>query len=120
MSWGSWILLLVYPILIINTLLRVPDKIREKLPWLKIISEKINNYEYSNKIIGSLSMIIGGVLGMYTESYLALLEQDLPGIALYYGYYFLHQDYHLLLHLFIFWLRTEMKAECWQKQIMVF
>ncbi|MFP4529086.1 MAG: NrfD/PsrC family molybdoenzyme membrane anchor subunit [Candidatus Kapaibacterium sp.] len=66
MSWGAWILLLVYPILIANAIIRVPDWIGEKFEFLKKLSKQINEHEFGVKTIGAMSMIVGGVLGMYT------------------------------------------------------
>ncbi len=66
MSWGAWILFLVYPILVANALIRIPDELKDKLKFLKPISDKINQKSYLVKIIGASSMIVGGLLGTYT------------------------------------------------------
>ncbi|MFH1049374.1 MAG: NrfD/PsrC family molybdoenzyme membrane anchor subunit [bacterium] len=66
MSWGSWILILVYPILIMNAFIRIPDEMGERFKFLKIISDKINSHKFMVKFIGALSMGTGGFLGMYT------------------------------------------------------
>jgi formate-dependent nitrite reductase membrane component NrfD len=66
MSWGAWILLLVYPILMANAVIRLPGDIAPRVSALKKISEAINNNIFVVKIIGAMSMIVGGVLGMYT------------------------------------------------------
>ncbi len=66
MSWGSWILVLVYPVLILNMLLRVPEKIGEKLPMLKNISQYINDRPMLIKNIGVISMFLGAGVGLYT------------------------------------------------------
>ncbi len=66
MSWGAWILFLVYPILIANALIRIPDEIKGKLKLLTNFSEKLNKRPFLIKIIGSASMIVGGLLGTYT------------------------------------------------------
>ncbi len=66
MSWGAWILLLVYPILIMNALIRFPEEIEHRFPFLKKISEWVREKKYLVKGIGVSSMITGAVLGMYT------------------------------------------------------
>lgn len=73
MSWGAWILLLVYPILILNALFRVPEEIGDKIPWLQNISLKLRGYAFTMKTVGAMSMIVGGVLGMYTGVLLSSL-----------------------------------------------
>lgn len=66
MSWGAWILLLVYPVLAILTFVK-PMKLLEKiLPQTGKISEFLNNRNKLVKVIGSSSMVIGAMLGMYT------------------------------------------------------
>lgn len=66
MSWGSWILLIIYPILFVTLLIRIPDRIAEKYSSLGRLSEKIRSNAFLVKLIGSLSMVFGGLLGAYT------------------------------------------------------
>lgn len=66
MSWGSWILLLVYPALIANILIRPPQWFTNKLPKLTDISEKIKHHPMLIKNIGILNMLFGLMLGAYT------------------------------------------------------
>ena len=66
MSWGSWILLLVYPILILNAVIRIPDRFKGKYPRAESLAEKIISHPMAVKTIGISSMIVGGLLGMYT------------------------------------------------------
>lgn len=66
MSWGAWILLLVYPILTLNAIIRVPEEIGKRIAWLNELSEKVRNHAFFVKLIGAFSMITGGILGMYT------------------------------------------------------
>ncbi len=73
MSWGAWILILVYPILLANMLLRINPKFSEKFPFLKDISEKMNSKHILVRNIGILNMLIGSVLGMYTGVLLSSL-----------------------------------------------
>jgi len=73
MSWGSWILILVYPILLANILMRIPSSIGEKIPFLKNLSDKIKERPLLIKNIGVLNMFLGGLLGMYTGILLSSL-----------------------------------------------
>ncbi len=43
MSWGAWILILVYPALLLNILIKIPEPIAERFSFLKEISQKIIN-----------------------------------------------------------------------------
>ncbi|MBM2814800.1 MAG: Molybdopterin oxidoreductase, Psr/Psh family, PsrC-like rane anchor subunit [Ignavibacteria bacterium] len=74
MSWGSWILLLVYPILVFNTLIKLPHWLSKIFPILKKLSEKINNNLSLIKFAGLFSMVIGTALGMYTGILLSTLS----------------------------------------------
>lgn len=73
MSWGSWILVLVYPVLIVNMLMRIPENISAKYSIIKNFSEKINASPALVKNIGVLNMILGGLLGIYTGILLSSL-----------------------------------------------
>ncbi len=66
MSWGAWILVLVYPALWLNTLIRIPDRFRNKIPLFDRLSEMINQHPFAVKNIGVLNMLLGTLLGMYT------------------------------------------------------
>ncbi len=66
MSWGAWILILVYPALWLNTLIRIPDRFKNKIPLFDKLSEKINRHPFAIKNIGVLNMLLGTLLGMYT------------------------------------------------------
>lgn len=66
MSWGSWILLLVYPAIIANMVIRPPKKMLELLPFTKKWSDKIHEHPMLIKNIGVANMIFGGLLGVYT------------------------------------------------------
>lgn len=65
MSWGAWILI-IYPILLLNIILRIPENISIKFRKLNEISIKIQSYPFIVKLIGALSMVFGGMLGAYT------------------------------------------------------
>lgn len=66
MSWGAWILILVYPALWLNTLIRIPDRFRNKIPLFDKLSDIINQHPVAIKNIGVLNMLLGTLLGMYT------------------------------------------------------
>ncbi|MFN3781470.1 MAG: NrfD/PsrC family molybdoenzyme membrane anchor subunit [Candidatus Kapaibacteriota bacterium] len=66
MSWGAWILIFIYPILLLNIILRLPENIGNKFPKLKETSERIQKNSFVIKLIGGLSMVFGGLLGAYT------------------------------------------------------
>ena len=66
MSWGAWILILVYPVIITNLLMSPPKILIEKFPALN----KTSQYIWANpKIIQNIgigNMLLGGMLGVYT------------------------------------------------------
>ena len=66
MSWGSWILLLVYPALIANALIRPPAWLTQRLPVLITLSERIGSRSANVKFIGIANMLLGAMLGVYT------------------------------------------------------
>ncbi len=72
MSWGSWILLLVYPALIANLLLSPrPDG------WLlrrwRELSGRLRRRRDLVRTIGVANMVLGGALGLYTGILLSTL-----------------------------------------------
>ena len=73
MSWGAWILLLVYPALILNMIIRLPDFLLAKFPKLGKLMERVNEHPYAIKNIGVLNMILGAMLGVYTGILLSTL-----------------------------------------------
>lgn len=73
MSWGSWILILVYPILLMNLLIRVPGFLSGRFKFIDDISSKINSHPAAVKNIGLASMLSGALLGIYTGVLLSSL-----------------------------------------------
>jgi len=72
MSWGSWILLLVYPALVANLLIRPPAFMAD---WT-LVRTMTTRLEHSPKLIktvGVFNMILGGMLGVYTGILLSSL-----------------------------------------------
>lgn len=73
MSWGSWILILVYPVLIANMLMKLPPYFSEKFRFIWDLSSKLQQRPMFIKNIGVLNMILGAMLGMYTGILLSSL-----------------------------------------------
>ncbi|MEX0601750.1 MAG: NrfD/PsrC family molybdoenzyme membrane anchor subunit, partial [Bacteroidota bacterium] len=73
MSWGAWILVLVYPTLWLNTLVRIPELFRNRIAYFDRLSDRINTHPVLIKNIGVLNMIVGAILGMYTGILLSAL-----------------------------------------------
>lgn len=66
MSWGAWILVLVYPSLFAAMLIKVPNFIPKKYNILFKWSEYINSNTKYIKAIGIANMTVGVGLGIYT------------------------------------------------------
>jgi len=66
MSWGAWILILVYPVIIANMLMVPPSFILNWFPTLNKITAYINSRPRLIQNIGIGNMLLGGMLGVYT------------------------------------------------------
>lgn len=66
MSWGAWILILVYPVIIANMLMDPPKYIAERFPQLEKVKNFIHERPMLIKNIGVGNMLLGGMLGVYT------------------------------------------------------
>lgn len=66
MSWGSWILILVYPALLANAMIRPPLWLTSRLPWVTNLSARIGRRSATVKFIGIANMLLGVLLGVYT------------------------------------------------------
>ena len=66
MSWGAWILILVYPALIANILIKPAKWMTDRISKLNEYSKKINDHPFLVKNIGIANMILGMMLGAYT------------------------------------------------------
>jgi protein NrfD len=69
MSWGSWILLLVYPVILVSALIRLPQAwpwLGERLPVLQRLSDAIVASPGKVKALGVLNVGLGIGLGIYT------------------------------------------------------
>jgi formate-dependent nitrite reductase membrane component NrfD/rhodanese-related sulfurtransferase len=66
MSWGSWILMLVYPAIVANLLLRLPAPLQQAFPRLQELSDRLLSHTMFVKWVGALNMFLGSLLGVYT------------------------------------------------------
>ena len=73
MSWGSWILLLVYPVLVAAVLLDPPAIVLRWLPATGPLSRRLAGDLRFRKALGFVSMATGIGLGLYTGILLSAL-----------------------------------------------
>jgi formate-dependent nitrite reductase membrane component NrfD len=73
MSWGAWILLLVYPVLVAGVLLDPPAALLFALPALRLLSERLAATRRARRTVGVVAMITGTALGIYTGILLSAL-----------------------------------------------
>jgi len=73
MSWGSWILILVYPVLFANMLMRPHKVLVEKLPVVKKWHDSLLKRPVLIKNLGVVSMFFGAGIGLYTGVLLSSL-----------------------------------------------
>ena len=73
MSWGSWILILIYPLLLSNIMMNPPKILTDKISLLKRVSEFVLVRQRLIKNIGLMNIIFGILLGMYTGVLLSTL-----------------------------------------------
>lgn len=69
MSWGSWILLLVYPVLVVSALLRLPEAwpwLGRRVPWLGAASQRLLARADWLRGLAWANLIFGAALGLYT------------------------------------------------------
>lgn len=69
MSWGSWVLILVFPVLILSALIRLPEAwpwLGERVPALRGWSRAILARPGLVKALGWLNVLLGIGLGIYT------------------------------------------------------
>ena len=69
MSWGSWVLVLVFPVLILSALIRLPEAwpwLGDRLPALRGWSEAILARPGLVKALAWLNVLLGIGLGIYT------------------------------------------------------
>jgi len=73
MSWGAWILALVYPVLVASMLVRPPEPLTWLWPGLPRISQGLSERRQLVRGIGLASMALGVALGIYTGILLSAL-----------------------------------------------
>ena len=73
MSWGSWILVLVYPILLINMLMRPNEIVMTKFPIIKTWHNYLISRPALIKNLGVITMFFGAGIGLYTGVLLSSL-----------------------------------------------
>ena len=73
MSWGSWILLLVYPVLFMGILLDPPRRLVARVPGLEPIWTSLANNLTARRVTGLLAIVTGVALGIYTGILLSAL-----------------------------------------------
>jgi formate-dependent nitrite reductase membrane component NrfD len=73
MSWGSWILVLVYPALALAALVRLPPALSVFFDW----PERLRAFVEANpgfvRAVGAVNLVIGAMLGIYTGILLSAL-----------------------------------------------
>jgi formate-dependent nitrite reductase membrane component NrfD len=66
MSWGAWILILVYPTLLAAALLRIPPLVQGLWPALDRLSDTLSARPGGVRAIGLVNIVMGVLLGTYT------------------------------------------------------
>jgi formate-dependent nitrite reductase membrane component NrfD len=69
MSWGSWVLLLVYGVLLVSALIRLPDAwpwLAQRLPVLQRASDGLLARPALIKALAWTNIVLGVLLGVYT------------------------------------------------------
>jgi formate-dependent nitrite reductase membrane component NrfD len=73
MSWGAWILLLVYPVLVAGVLLDPPRALLQHAPALRPVVERMESSPRVRHAVGFVSIVTGVALGIYTGILLSAL-----------------------------------------------
>jgi protein NrfD len=73
MSWGAWILLLVYPVLFAAAFLRPPKVLKDAFPAINNFPVKLQQRSHFVRIIAILNISLGVFLGIYTGILLSSL-----------------------------------------------
>ncbi|MEW6511691.1 MAG: NrfD/PsrC family molybdoenzyme membrane anchor subunit [Bacteroidota bacterium] len=73
MSWGSWILLLVYPVLVLTLAIRPPRYLTQRFTALDRARNFLRGRSGLVRRIGMASMVLGAGLGIYTGILLSAL-----------------------------------------------
>jgi formate-dependent nitrite reductase membrane component NrfD len=69
MSWGSWVLLVVYGVLLLSALIRLPDTwpwLGRRVPQLRAVSDRLVERPLWLRVLGWSNIVLGVGLGIYT------------------------------------------------------
>jgi formate-dependent nitrite reductase membrane component NrfD len=69
MAWGSWLLLLVYGVLLLSAAVQLPQSwpwLAERLPQLQRLSDAITTKPQRLRVLGGVNVLLGVGLGTYT------------------------------------------------------
>jgi formate-dependent nitrite reductase membrane component NrfD len=72
MSWGGWILILVYPVLLLGALASIPPDLLSGRPAIAGLAARLRNPVTAGRL-GTVSVIAGVALGVYTGILLSSL-----------------------------------------------
>jgi len=72
MSWGGWILVLVYPVLLLGALATVPPGLLARWPAVAALAARLRSPAVSRRL-GIVSIVTGVALGIYTGILLSSL-----------------------------------------------
>ena len=73
MSWGAWILVAVYPALLLALLLHPPAWLVARVPALETIATRLSANSSLVRSTAAALMVLGGLLGIYTGVLLSAL-----------------------------------------------
>lgn len=73
MSWGSWILIAVYPALLAAFVFALPESVRTRGRRLAKLSSKLQSTERAPTWIGAINIALGIMVGIYTGILLSSL-----------------------------------------------
>lgn len=101
MSWGAWILVLVYPALWLNTLIRIPDTFKNRIPIFDRPAIESISIRFSLKALGLSTCCLALFLGCIRECFSARSGPVRSGTVQCSGWSFSFRVFHLRLHLSI-------------------
>jgi formate-dependent nitrite reductase membrane component NrfD len=73
MSWGAWILIAVYPALVLALLQHLPPALRGRVPALDALTARLAADPALVRVVATANMVLGGLLGIYTGVLLSTL-----------------------------------------------
>ncbi|MBT8469427.1 MAG: polysulfide reductase NrfD [Myxococcales bacterium] len=73
MSWGSWILILVYPALLANLVIALPNALKGRFPSLATLSDRMQERPWVLRSIAVVNVALGIMVGIYTGILLSSL-----------------------------------------------